>query len=131
MSEDSEREAERPQSQPGEGEAPQASVDAVASAPAGEDMDAAPFDEVDVRDLLRRALDGEPKGDSGSVLANVQRRLRDESKGQYFADGWATAPTPRETYLITAAVMFALLVAAWFLLGPYGIHRVEAAVRAR
>lgn len=82
------------------------------------------FDEVDVRDWLRRATERESVVAPSSVLKDVQRRLRDESKGQYFSDGWGTAPTPRETYLLTAAVILLALIATWLLLGPYAIHRV-------
>ncbi len=91
----------------------------------GGDDDLPELDDVDVRDLLRRALDkpagrGAPK----SVLASVQRRLREETKGRYFADGWSTSPSPRETFIVTSLIMLVIVAVAWFLLGPRGIHRL-------
>ncbi len=83
------------------------------------------LDEVDVRDLLRRALD-EPVGrhSSSDVLSGVQRRLRKETEGRFFADGWSTSTAPRERYVVTSILMLVLIALAWLLLGPYGIHRM-------
>ena len=91
---------------------------------AEDDSDAESFDDVDVRDLLRRAVERELPATPPSVLSEVQRRLRDESKGEFFADGWGTARAPRDTYLVTAVVMLVLLVVAWLALAPRGIHLV-------
>ncbi len=91
----------------------------------GDDSGNPPLDEVDVRDLLRRALDkpAEQRAPK-SVLADVQRRLREESKGRYFADGWSTSPSPRETYIVTSLLMLLIIVIAWVLLGPIGVHNL-------
>jgi hypothetical protein len=85
--------------------------------------DVAVLDDVEVRDLLRKAIDREQPAEDMSVLAGVQRRLRDETKGRYFADGWGTTPAVRETYLVTAVLLIALLAFAWLALGPLGLQR--------
>ncbi|MSP25580.1 MAG: hypothetical protein EXR75_10520 [Myxococcales bacterium] len=82
-----------------------------------------PLDDIDVRSLLRRALDSDvkhapPKG----VVRKVQERLRAETRGRYFADGWGTSSAPRETYLATSLIMLVLLALTWWLLGPYDLH---------
>jgi hypothetical protein len=82
----------------------------------------AELDEVDVRDLLRRALDP-PKGTrSPDILPAVQRRIRVESRGKFFADGWSTTIAPRSTYLITSVVMLLVTLALWLLLTPLGVE---------
>jgi len=83
------------------------------------------LDDVEVRDLLRKALDRDSSGDGPSVLRGVQERLRTETSGQFFADGWGTAPTPRQTYLMTSLLLLGLLVLAWLLLGPWGVRILD------
>lgn len=80
------------------------------------------LDDVDVRELLREALESPGRGSGPSVLDGVQRRLREETGGRYFADGWATSAAPRETYLVTSAIMLAVVVAIWALLGPTNVR---------
>ncbi len=79
------------------------------------------IDEVDIRDALREALRApvEPV----SLTADVQKKLREdpELEGRYFADGWSTASSPKETYLITSVVMLAVVVIVYLLLSPYGL----------
>lgn len=89
-----------------------------------DDEGGAPLDDVEVRDLLRRALRDESASDDRSVLHGVQRRLRAETGGRYFADGWGTTPRARETYLVTAVLLVVLLGFAWLALGPLGIRRL-------
>jgi hypothetical protein len=80
-----------------------------------------PLDEVDVRELLRSALDKPLARRPPSVLGEVQNRLRDETQGRFFGDGWSTAAFPRETYIVTSALMLLLIIVAWLLLGPYDV----------
>jgi hypothetical protein len=79
------------------------------------------LDDVDVRDMLRAAMrvpDSEPK----NIARGVQRRIREDTKGRYFSDGWSTASAPKATFLITSILMLLVVVLAWFLLTPKGIE---------
>lgn len=76
-------------------------------------------DEVDVRDALRAALQVPPPDDI-KIARGVQRRIREKTAGRYFSDGWSTSTEPRNTYLVTAALMLALVLLAWWLLAPSG-----------
>jgi len=80
------------------------------------------LDDVDVKDLLRRALDP-PKGvRAPDILPAVQRRIRVESRGKFFADGWGTTVAPRSTFLVTSLVMLLVTLVLWLLLAPLGIE---------
>lgn len=79
------------------------------------------LDEVDVRDLLRSALEV-PDPDEREMTRRVQKRIREESRGRYFADGWSTASSPRATFLVTSAIMLLVVVVVWWLLGPTAFH---------
>ncbi len=93
------------------------------SAPPDSYLDQLDLDDVDVRDLLRSAL-AEPqrRKPTAKVVQGVQRRIREGSKGKYFGDGWSTTPHPKATFLVTSALMLLIVVLAWLLLAPYGIH---------
>jgi len=80
------------------------------------------IDEVDVRDLLRAALEPpppKPKEDA-VLLKGVQRRLRVRSKGKFYADGWSTSRSPRSTYLVTSIFMLLLIAFVFLVLIPWG-----------
>ncbi len=71
-----------------------------------------------IRDLLRGAL-GKDEPDIPDVLSGVQRKLRQRSRGKFYADGWSTAKQPPiSTYLITSLVMLAILFFVWAVLSP-------------
>jgi hypothetical protein len=92
-------------------------------APGDEDAGGAEveLDDVDIKDLLRKALDPPDEGPESSIVVGVQKRIRDRSRGRFYADGWSTTPAPRATFLVTSLVMLAVAVLAWFLLGPMDI----------
>jgi hypothetical protein len=70
-----------------------------------------------LRSMLRGALREE--GPAPDVLAGVQKKLRERSKGKFYADGWSTAKhPPLNTYLITSLLMLAVLVISYALLSP-------------
>ena len=70
-----------------------------------------------VRSLLRGALREE--GPAPDVLAGVQKKLRERSRGKFYADGWSTAKHPPfNTYLVTSLLMLAVLVISYALLSP-------------
>src|SRR3954464_7015456 len=70
-----------------------------------------------VRSMLRGALPEEPP--PPNVLAGVQKRIRERSKGKFYADGWSTAKhPPLNTYLVTSLLMLAILGISYALLSP-------------
>ena len=79
------------------------------------------LDEVDVRDLLRAALEPPPPKprDDAVLLKGVQRRLRVRSKGKFYADGWSTSRSPRSTYLVTSIFMLLLIAFVFLVLIPW------------
>ena len=79
------------------------------------------LDDVDVRDLLRKALSLPPASERPkTILKDVQQQIRSDSKGKFFADGWSTSEAPRATFLVTGIIMLLVALIAWLLLAPYG-----------
>lgn len=76
------------------------------------------LDDVDIKDLLRKALDPPGKTPPSDIVTGVQKRIRERSRGRFYADGWSTTLAPRATFLVTSLVMLVVAVVAWFLLGP-------------
>jgi hypothetical protein len=82
-----------------------------------EPSDAATEPEESLRSLLRGALREE--GPAPDVLTGVQKKIRERSKGKFYADGWSTAKhPPLNTYLITSLLMLAVLGISYALLSP-------------
>jgi hypothetical protein len=89
--------------------------------PKKESAEEAELDDDEVRSLLKGAmLAQQQKAPQPDVLRGVQRKLRQRSRGKFYADGWSTAHSPKSTYFITALVMLALLVLLYFFLVPSG-----------
>lgn len=97
-------------------------LDDVDDAPLSE-ADDFELDEVDVRDLLRSALAVQAPEDR-RMTERIQKRIRDQSKGRFYADGWSTAYAPRATFLVTAVLMLVVVVLLWILLGPRSVHSI-------
>ncbi len=74
-------------------------------------------DEV-MRDLLKRSLAPATAPDK-PVLREVQRKIRQRSKGKFFSDGWSTAAS-KVNYALVAVVMLLIVAIAYFALGPMG-----------
>ena len=77
--------------------------------------------------LLKRSLDAPKAAEKESddvqqkqLLAAVQRKLRDRSKGKFYGDGWSTTQS-RVNYTLIAAIMLVTIVAVYLALGPMGI----------
>jgi len=70
-----------------------------------------------LRSMLRGALrQEEPAPD---MLAGVQKKIRERSRGKFYADGWSTAKHPPfNTYLITSLLMLVILGLSYALLSP-------------
>ncbi|HMY20570.1 MAG TPA: hypothetical protein PKA58_29800 [Polyangium sp.] len=79
-----------------------------------------PLDEVEMRDILRRALRPPPGSVAPELLGGVQKKLRTRSKGKFYGDGWSTARSPRSTYLVTSLLMLVLLGFVFLILLPWG-----------
>lgn len=78
--------------------------------------DADMLDEVDVRELMRMALEQPPQGEPPDILKGVQRRLRARSRGKFYGDGWSTTQQTT-SYLLVAAIMLLVLGLAYYTLG--------------
>lgn len=79
------------------------------------------LDDADVRALLRSAMGTETRAaPPPDVLRGVQKKIRQRSRGKFYADGWSTSSAPRYTYFVTAAVMLLLLILLYFFLVPQG-----------
>ncbi len=71
-----------------------------------------------------RASDAEPAKEESeqdrALLLGVQRKLRQRSKGKFYADGWSTSHS-RVNYALVAGVMLVVIVAVYLAMGPMGI----------
>jgi hypothetical protein len=62
----------------------------------------------------------EPSAQDRALLIAVQRKLRQRSKGKFYADGWSTTHS-RVNYTLVAGVMLVVIVAVYLAMGPMGI----------
>ena len=62
----------------------------------------------------------EPSEKDRALLMAVQKKLRQRSKGKFYADGWSTTQS-RVNYALVAGVMLVVIVAVYLALGPMGI----------
>ena len=91
----------------------------------GED-DQKPKEEKDdpvVSSMLKRSFDASLERhahDDRRLLLGVQRKLRERSKGKFYADGWSTTQS-RVSYALVAIIMLVVIVAVYLALGPMGI----------
>jgi hypothetical protein len=70
-----------------------------------------------VRNLLRDTLD-RSEVEAPDVLRGVQRKIRQRSRGKFYADGWSTAKNPPiATYLLTSLAMLFILGLVYSLFG--------------
>ena len=88
--------------------------------PKSEDETDTSLDEVDMRDVLRKALRPPPGAVAPELLEGVQKKLRTRSKGKFYGDGWSTARSPRSTYLVTSVIMLVLIGFVFLILLPWG-----------
>lgn len=87
---------------------------------ARENDDELPLDDASERNL-RAALKAALRADETppDVLRGFQRKVRERSRGKFYADGWSTSRlAPVNTYLITSLLMLAVLIAVYVLLSP-------------
>lgn len=72
-----------------------------------------------MRALLKRSL--QPHAEPKPVLRDVQRKIRERSKGKFYADGWSTSQA-RVSYALVAVLMLLVVAIAYFAMGPMGIR---------
>ena len=69
-----------------------------------------------IRSILRRAkIRRTPEVD---LLPGVQRRIRERSRGRFYADGWSRRGSATSTYIVTSLLMLVILVIVYFVLVP-------------
>ena len=75
-----------------------------------------------MRALLKRSIEAStPRAPSEpNLLRGVQKKIRQRSRGKFFADGWSTSQS-RVSYSLVAAIMLVIIAVAYFALGPIGI----------
>ena len=71
------------------------------------------------RSLLRQAMHVDRKKQR-TVLPGVQQKIRERSKGKFFADGWSTAGSPPSTYIVTSLIMLVVMLLILLALLPCG-----------
>lgn len=118
-------------------EKPSATLDAPVHDPIG-DAETPDFDDAQaesVRNLLRGTLDRtDNEAPAPDVLRGVQRKIRQRSRGKFYADGWSTAKNPPiATYLLTSLAMLLILGLVYSLFGslagdPAPVHNEPAPV---
>jgi hypothetical protein len=69
-----------------------------------------------VRSILRRAKIRHPP--EVDLLTGVQRRIRERSRGRFYADGWSRRTSPTSTYVVTSLLMLIILSLVYFVLLP-------------
>ena len=68
---------------------------------------------------MRQALTVDEQSADVDVLGGVQRRLRDQSGGKFYGDGWSTSRHPPfATYFITSLMMLAVVAIIYTILTP-------------
>jgi hypothetical protein len=72
-------------------------------------------DEQRIRSILRSARSRTPAPD---LLSGVQRRIRERSRGKFYADGWSRSRAPTSTYVVTCLLMLVILLLVYFILIP-------------
>ncbi len=75
----------------------------------------------EIRDMLRGAIEQREKEEEPppDVLRGVQRRLRERSRGKFYADGWSTARHPPVSmFLLTSLLMLAIVFIVYAVLSP-------------
>jgi hypothetical protein len=75
-----------------------------------------------MRALLKRSLAPTGEAPDKPVLAEVQRKIRQRSKGKFYSDGWSTTQA-RVSYALVAVIMLLIVAIAYFVLGPMGFTR--------
>jgi hypothetical protein len=91
-------------------------------APANPDRERESLEGERMTSLLRDVMSDEAilRRADNRLLAGVQRKIRQRSRGKFYGDGWSTSHA-RMNYVFVAMVMLVLLGIAYFALAPIGI----------
>ena len=74
-----------------------------------------------IRALVKRSMEaGASTVSSPDLLRGVQKKLRQRSRGKFYADGWSTSQS-RINYVLVALLMLIVIAVAYFALAPTGI----------
>jgi len=82
-----------------------------------------------MKKLLKRSLaagvddevaPGKPSAEPASLLPAVQKKLRDRSKGKFYADGWSTTQS-KVNYVLVAVVMLLVIAICYVTLGSVNV----------
>jgi hypothetical protein len=89
--------------------------------PDEKDLDEKDLDEDPMRALLKRSLEVKREElPAKPTLAEVQRKIRERSKGKFYNDGWSTS-AQKVNYALVAVLMLLVVALAYFALGPVGL----------
>jgi hypothetical protein len=70
--------------------------------------------------LLKRSMPEPVAAEEPSILPQVQKKLRQRSRGKFYGDGWSTANS-KVNYALVAVLMLVVVVACYLALGPVGM----------
>jgi hypothetical protein len=73
------------------------------------------IDDDRLRAILRAAG---PRIRAPSLLDGIQHRIRQRSRGRFYADGWSRSRFATSTYIVTSLLMLGILVLAYFVVLP-------------
>ena len=78
-------------------------------------------DDLAISQLLKKSLAKEEPEEAPkeSMLPNVQRKLRQRSKGKFYGDGWSTSQS-KLNYALVAVIMLVVIAVCYLALGPTG-----------
>jgi hypothetical protein len=72
-----------------------------------------------VRDWVKRSLaESAMSTQAPDLLAGVQRRIRNRSRGKFFADGWSTTQA-RASYALVGVITLLMVALACYVLAPW------------
>ncbi len=73
------------------------------------------IDEERLRAILRGSA---RRTTTPSLLAGVQQRIRERSRGRFYADGWSRSRSATSTYVVTSLLALGIFLLAYFVLIP-------------
>ncbi len=72
-----------------------------------------------MRDWVKRSLaESAMSTKAPDLLAGVQRRIRNRSRGKFFADGWSTTQA-RASYALVGVITLLMVALACYVLAPW------------
>ena len=82
-------------------------------------LDGTSLDDDELQALLEQVFERDEKVPRVDMLQRVQGKLREESGGKFFGEGWSTTRyAPVSTFLVTSLMIVAVLVITFSLIIP-------------